>query len=95
LAMRSWIRKLPRWMRPDTPEEINRDIKLAKLSTEALRKVTSRSTKRSGTPVVSTRTIVCRETGEKHSALLLIHEDGAVDVKCPGECAICDYERLL
>ena len=95
MAMQSWIRKLPRWMRPDTLEEINRDIKLAELEAKEWRKITHSSHKQSSTPIVSTKIETCRETGEKHSAILLFHEDGAVTVKCPGQCAICDYESLV
>jgi hypothetical protein len=43
--------------------------------------------------VVSSERIVCREEGEPHEALLLIREDGKVDVRCPGDCSYCRYRR--
>ncbi len=43
--------------------------------------------------VVSTETVVCRaKSDEIHTALLLIHEDGTIKVKCSGECHNCEYE---
>ena len=42
--------------------------------------------------VVSTEKVVCRRiSGELHTALLLIHEDGSVTVKCSGDCSDCEY----
>ena len=42
--------------------------------------------------VVSTETVVCRaKSDEIRTALLLIHEDGTITVKCRGECSDCEY----
>ena len=42
--------------------------------------------------VVSTKTIVCRRRrGETHTALLLVHEDETIKVKCRGDCSDCVY----
>jgi len=42
--------------------------------------------------VVSTKTIVCRrKRGEIHTALLLVHEDETIKVKCRGDCSDCVY----
>ena len=42
--------------------------------------------------VVSTEKVICgRIEGEVHTALLLIHEDGSVTVKCSGDRYDCEY----
>lgn len=96
MGIRHWVRKLTR---RESIEDIERDIRLHKMAAKAyregLRSAKNSSAVRSRSRVVSTKTVVCCETGEKHSAILLVHEDGTIEVKCPGECALCDYERLL
>jgi len=43
--------------------------------------------------VVDTKTVVCRRRrGEVHTAVLLVHEDGTIKVKCKGDCSDCVYE---
>ena len=42
--------------------------------------------------VVSTEKVVCRRiSGEVHTAVLLVHKDGAISVKCSGDCSDCEY----
>lgn len=42
--------------------------------------------------VVSTEKVVCgRINGEVHTALVLIHEDETITVKCGGDCSDCEY----
>jgi len=94
---------IKKWLKKATGREsvadIEEDIRIHKARAQAYRDATMRLKRppamSSNTQIVSSRTVVCYETGEKHSALLLIHEDGAITVKCPGECVLCDYERLL
>ena len=46
--------------------------------------------------VVSTEKVVCRaKKGEIHNAILLIHEDGTIGMKCSGKCLDCEYEDVL
>ncbi|MCL0094398.1 fasciclin domain-containing protein [Dehalococcoidales bacterium] len=43
--------------------------------------------------VVSTEKVICRaKEGEVHNAIILIYEDGTINVKCSGECYDCEYE---
>jgi len=95
MSIKRWIRKTTGRERI---EDIERDIEIHRARAQAYRDATKAikpSHVTSKTPIVSTRTVVCYETGEEHTAILLVHADGAITVKCPGECAICDYERLL
>jgi hypothetical protein len=42
--------------------------------------------------VVSTEKVICRRiSGEVHTAVLLVHKDGTINVKCRGECYDCEY----
>lgn len=42
--------------------------------------------------VVSTEKVICeRIEGEVHAALLLVHEDESITVKCSGDCSDCEY----
>ena len=42
--------------------------------------------------VVSTEKVICgRIRGEVHTAVLLVHKDGAITVKCSGDCSDCEY----
>ena len=85
--------RLPRPFRRKTVEEIKREGELADVGAAAWRKAArlGASPKHSQTRVVSTETVVCRRWDEVHTALLLIHEDGTIEVKCPGQCPDCEY----
>ena len=46
--------------------------------------------------VVSTETVKCNyREDEEHVAVVIVFEDGEVQVRCSGRCAYCKYGRVV
>ena len=46
------------------------------------------------TKVVATETVKCNyKDDEEHYAVVIVFEDGEVDVRCSGDCAYCVYKQ--
>ena len=46
--------------------------------------------------VVSVEVVKCRDSfDQEHDAVVIVYEDGSVEVRCPGGCYGCPYGKVV